>query len=88
MDLERENPRDNVIAGTVGTFLGSLIGVACIVIFSRLGYVSAVAGLVMAVGGKRCGSAKAIRTFAPPPGWNAPKGRRPPAGYSFPSLVW
>ena len=41
MDLEweRENPRDNVIAGTVGAFLGSLIGVACIVIFSKLGYV-------------------------------------------------
>ncbi|MCI9445558.1 MAG: sulfite exporter TauE/SafE family protein [Oscillospiraceae bacterium] len=51
MDLEweRENPRDNVIAGTVGAFLGSLIGVACIVIFSKLGYVSAVSGVVMAV---------------------------------------
>ena len=54
MDLEweRENPRDNVIAGTVGAFLGSLIGVACIVILSKLGYVSAVSavsGLVMAV---------------------------------------
>ena len=47
MDLEweRENPRDNVIAGTVGAFLGSLIGVACIVILSKLGYVSAVSGL-------------------------------------------
>ncbi|USF28480.1 hypothetical protein N510_003442 [Firmicutes bacterium ASF500] len=49
MDLERENPRDNVIAGTVGAFLGSLIGVACIVIFNKLGYVSAVSGVVMAV---------------------------------------
>ena len=51
MDLEweRETPRDNVIAGTVGAFLGSLIGVACIVILSKLGYVSAVSGLVMAV---------------------------------------
>lgn len=49
MDLERENPRDNVIAGTVGAFLGSLIGVACIVILSKLGYVSAVSGVVMAV---------------------------------------
>ena len=40
MDLEweRETPRDNVIAGTVGAFLGSLIGVACIVILSKLGY--------------------------------------------------
>ena len=42
MDLERENPRDNVVAGTVGAFLGSLIGVACIVILSKLGYVSAI----------------------------------------------
>ena len=51
MDLEweRETPRDNVIAGTVGAFLGSLIGVACIVILSKLGYVSAVSGVVMAV---------------------------------------
>ena len=42
MDLEweRETSRDNVIAGTVGAFLGSLIGVACIVILSKLGYVS------------------------------------------------
>ena len=51
MDLEweREKPRDNIVAGTVGAFLGSLIGVACIVILSKLGYVSAVSGLVMAV---------------------------------------
>ena len=49
MELEKENPRDNVIAGTVGAFLGSLIGVACIVILSKLGYVSAVSGVVMAV---------------------------------------
>ena len=32
LDWEREEPRDNVIAGTVGAFLGSLIGVACIVL--------------------------------------------------------
>lgn len=49
LEWEREKPRDNVIAGTVGAFLGSLIGVACIVIFSKLGYVSAVSGVVMAV---------------------------------------
>lgn len=51
MDLEweREKSRDNVIAGTVGAFLGSLIGVACIVILSKLGYVAAVSGVVMAV---------------------------------------
>lgn len=49
MDLERETPRDNVIAGTVGAFLGSLIGVGCIVLVDRLGYVAAVSGVVMAV---------------------------------------
>ena len=49
LEWEQENPRDNVITGTVGAFLGSLIGVACIVIFSKLGYVSAASGVVMAV---------------------------------------
>jgi len=51
MDLEweQEKPRDNVLAGTAGAFLGSLIGVACIVLVDRLGYVSALCGVVMAV---------------------------------------
>lgn len=49
LDWEREEPRDNVIAGTVGAFLGSLIGVACIVLVNQLGYVSAICGAVMAV---------------------------------------
>ena len=49
LDWEREEPRDNVVAGTVGAFLGSLIGVACIVLVSKLGYVAAVCGMVMAV---------------------------------------
>ena len=51
MDLEweKEEPHDNVIAGTVGAFLGSLIGVACIVLVSKLGYVAAISGVVMAV---------------------------------------
>ena len=36
MDLEweRDNPRDNVIAGTVGAFLGSLIGAAVMAVCS------------------------------------------------------
>lgn len=44
MDLEweKEELRDNVIAGTVGAFLGSLIGVVCIVLASKLGYVAAI----------------------------------------------
>ena len=38
-----------MVAGTVGAFLGSLIGVACIVLISKLGYVSVASGVVMAV---------------------------------------
>ena len=51
MDLEweKEEPHDNVIAGTVGAFLGSLIGVVCILLVSKLGYVAAISGVVMAV---------------------------------------
>lgn len=41
--------RENVLAGTVGALLGSDLGVAAIVIVSRLGYVASVTGLVMAV---------------------------------------
>ena len=41
--------RENVLAGIVGAFLGSLIGVACIVIVGQMGYVASICGLVMAV---------------------------------------
>ena len=41
--------RESVLAGTIGALLGSLLGVAAIVIVSRLGYVAAVTGVVMAV---------------------------------------
>lgn len=41
--------RENVVAGTVGAFLGSLIGVVCIVIVGQMGYVASICGLVMAV---------------------------------------
>ena len=40
---------EHVFTGTVGAFLGSLIGVACIVGVGQLGYVAAISGLVMAV---------------------------------------
>lgn len=39
---------ENIVAGLVGAFLGSLIGVACIVLLGQLGIVAAVSGLVMA----------------------------------------
>lgn len=47
--MEVKKKKGNVVAGTVGAFLGSLIGVACIVIVGQMGYVASVCGLVMAV---------------------------------------
>lgn len=41
--------QENLIRGIVGAFLGSLIGVACIIFVSRLGYVSTFSGVVMAL---------------------------------------
>lgn len=41
--------RENVLGGLVGALLGSLIGAAAIVLISRLGYVAAVSGIIMAV---------------------------------------
>lgn len=45
----QEKKRENVVAGIVGAFLGSLLGVACTVLVGQLGYVAAISGLVMAV---------------------------------------
>ncbi|MCI8915883.1 MAG: hypothetical protein HFF26_04330 [Oscillospiraceae bacterium] len=50
MEQEREQKRENVAAGAVGAFLGSLVGVLCIVLIDQLGYVASISGLVMAVG--------------------------------------
>lgn len=41
--------KENVLGGVVGALLGSLIGVASIVILSQLGYVAALSGILMAV---------------------------------------
>lgn len=50
MECKEEKKRgDQVLAGTVGAFLGSLVGVLCIVIMGRLGYMASLSGLVMAV---------------------------------------
>ena len=46
----RAQQPENVAGGLVGAVLGSLAGVLCIVLLSRLGLVAAVSGLVMAVG--------------------------------------
>lgn len=40
---------ENYLLGTVGAFLGSLLGVAVIVIIAQLGYVAALSGIVMGV---------------------------------------
>ncbi|MDO5401583.1 MAG: hypothetical protein Q4F17_11535 [Eubacteriales bacterium] len=40
---------ENVLAGVVGAFLGSLLGAASIVIFDQLGFVAALSGLILAV---------------------------------------
>jgi hypothetical protein len=47
--VEQKKRRENVAAGTVGAFLGSLAGVACTVVIGQMGYVASISGLVMAV---------------------------------------
>ena len=46
----RQKKPENVMAGVVGAFLGSLLGVLCTILIGQLGYVASVSGLVMAVG--------------------------------------
>lgn len=45
---QQEAKGENVLAGAVGALLGSLAGVACIVLLSQLGYIAALSGIVMA----------------------------------------
>lgn len=44
---ERDRKSVNIIGGIIGAFVGSLIGVACIVILGQLGYVAVISGIVM-----------------------------------------
>lgn len=44
---DRAEAEENIPAGIVGAFLGSLIGAACLILLSRLGYVAALSGVVM-----------------------------------------
>lgn len=46
---ESKQKKENVVSGTVGALLGSLLGVVCIIILSQLGYVAAISGVIMAV---------------------------------------
>lgn len=50
MTQQEQNKKENVVAGTVGALLGSLLGVLCIILLSRMGYVAAISGVIMAVG--------------------------------------
>lgn len=50
MDSEQnKQKKDNVVTGIVGAFIGSILGVLCIVIIGQLGYVAAISGIIMAV---------------------------------------
>lgn len=50
LEADKKQRRENVVAGVVGAFLGTLVGVLCTVIIGQLGYVTSVSGLIMAVG--------------------------------------
>ena len=47
--LQTQQKPNNTLVGIIGALLGSLIGAVSIVLLSRLGYVSALSGLLMAV---------------------------------------
>lgn len=44
-----EEKKENIIAGIVGAFLGTLIGLLCIVVVDQLGYMASISGVVMGV---------------------------------------
>lgn len=44
-----EAKTENIVGGTVGALLGSLIGAAAIILISQLGYVAAISGVIMGV---------------------------------------
>lgn len=47
---QKEQKKENIVGGIVGALLGSLLGVVVIIILSRMGYVAALSGVIMAVG--------------------------------------
>lgn len=46
---EQRNVKEAILSGTVGAFLGSLIGAGAIILLGQLGYVAAISGIVMAI---------------------------------------
>lgn len=47
--MGENSKKENLAGGIVGALLGSLIGVASIILLSRMGYVAALSGVIMAV---------------------------------------
>ena len=47
--MEQKKKRENLVAGSVGAFLGTLAGVVCTVVIGQMGYVASISGLIMAV---------------------------------------
>ncbi len=45
----QKQKKENLVAGSVGALLGSLVGVLAIVILGQMGYVAALSGIIMAV---------------------------------------
>ncbi len=48
--MKQEKRRENIVAGVVGAFLGTLVGVVCVIVLGQMGYVASISGLIMAVG--------------------------------------
>lgn len=49
VQAQKKQKSENVVGGIVGALLGTLVGVACIILISRLGYMAAWSGIIMAV---------------------------------------
>lgn len=49
MQQESYTNKENIVLGTLGAFIGSLIGVAAIVIIGQMGYISLLSGIIMGI---------------------------------------
>ncbi|WP_207941795.1 hypothetical protein DOK78_002687 [Enterococcus sp. DIV2402] len=45
----KNQKKENIVAGLVGAFLGSVLGVIAIIVLGQLGYVAALSGIVLAI---------------------------------------
>lgn len=48
-EQQKSQAKENLVGGIVGAFLGSIIGILCIIFFSQMGKVAVISGVVMAV---------------------------------------